>query len=57
MHKKCEANLYVCRCYDIFETYNQLEDHVVSKANNGNGASHYYHGRCCECGCTVINDN
>ena len=51
----CNAKWYICNCGSDFSSYDRLEDHIVSHANNGN-SGHYYRGRCCSCGCTLIND-
>ena len=51
----CDAKWYICNCGSDFSSYDRLEDHIVSHANNGN-SGHYYRGRCCSCGCTLIND-
>jgi hypothetical protein len=51
----CQPNRYICNCTADFPTYWQLEDHIVEHANNKN-SGHYYKGRCCDCGCTKIND-
>jgi hypothetical protein len=55
----CETEkTYYCNCIKFNSTdYDSLEDHIVSHANNGNGANHYYLGFCCGCGCTTLNNN
>ena len=51
----CKTDRYICNCTAKFPTYDQLEDHIVDHANNQN-AGHYYKGRCCSCGCTLVNE-
>ena len=46
---------YICKCTNSFSSYDRLEDHIVSHANMGH-KGHYYRGRCCDCGCTSINE-
>ena len=43
----CNNTTYVCNCGDGFSEYDQLEDHIVSHANNGH-SGHFYCGRCCD---------
>ena len=51
----CNATNYICKCTQSFPDYDRLEDHIVSHANMGH-SGHYYRGRCCDCGCTSINE-
>jgi len=43
----CNNTKYVCKCGANFSSYDRLENHIVSHANNGR-SGHLYAGRCCD---------
>ena len=49
----CEDTTYICRCDREFDEYFQLEDHIVSRANQGDHG-HRYFAKCVGPTCRIV---
>ena len=49
----CEDTAYICRCEREFDEYFQLEDHIVSRANQGDHG-HRYFAKCVGPTCRIV---